>query len=60
VVALRYGMDPIKFLSLEGLEKTVTEVILNKAEEKRVEDAERFMNNIAVSVQIGVAKAHSG
>ena len=56
-VALRHGRDPLEYLSLEGLEKTVIDLVLSEAEDRRRQDEEVTTKRLEIAVQNGVAKA---
>lgn len=59
-VALRLGIDPIKFLSLEGLNMAVMQLVLDEAIFMRNKDEERRIHQIEIAVQNGVAWAFRG
>lgn len=59
-LALEHGWDPLKYLSLTGIEKLVAREILQEAVDNRAtRDRDRWKNMQAV-VQNGVAKAFGG
>lgn len=59
-LALELGWDPIKYLSLEGVERTVAAKVLQQALDNRADEQSRYWKNIQIAVQNGVAKAFGG
>jgi hypothetical protein len=59
-LALESGWDPIRYLSLEGVEKLVGREILQAAAERKVERDQNYWRNMQASMQNGVAKAFGG
>lgn len=56
-LALECGWDPIKYLSLEGVERLVGTEILREAADRRAERDRQHWKNMQAVVQNGVARA---
>lgn len=59
-LALECGWDPIRYLSLEGVERLVGREILQEAAERKAKRERDLLKNLQVVVQNGVAKAFGG
>lgn len=59
-LALECGWDPIRYLSLTGVEMLVAREILQEAVERQASREKNWLNNLQVVVQNGVAKAFGG
>jgi uncharacterized protein YunC (DUF1805 family) len=47
-VALLHGMDPIAYLSLEGIERTVADAVLKQAQKMRVQELSQVAEAVGV------------
>jgi hypothetical protein len=54
------GGDPMRLLGLEGVERIVAEVVLNRAVQRRRDENDIQFWNTAKATQIGVARAFGG
>ena len=59
-VALKLGYDPVKYLSLEGMERTVMELILDEAARMYAREEEGRLMQMQNAVQAGIARAFGG
>lgn len=59
-LALECGWDPLRYLSLTGVERLVAREILQEAVENRATREKHHWKNMQVAVQNGVAKAFGG
>lgn len=59
-LALDCGWDPIKYLSLTGVERLVAREILQEAVECRASREKDQWKNLQAAVQNGVARAFGG
>lgn len=59
-LALETGWDPIRYLSLEGVERLVGREVLQEAANRKAEREKNFWKNVTVAVQNGVARAFGG
>jgi hypothetical protein len=59
-VWLEMGGDPMRLLGLEGVERIVAEVVLNRAVQRRRDENDIQFWNTAKATQIGVARAFGG
>lgn len=59
-LALECGWDPIRYLSLEGVEQLVGREILQEAAERKASRERDRLKNLQVVVQNGVARAFGG
>jgi hypothetical protein len=56
-VALKLGYDPVEYLSLEGMERTVMGLVLDEAARMYERDEQGRTQNLRNAVQEGVARA---
>lgn len=59
-LALECGWDPIRYLSLEGVERLVGKEILQEVAERRGDRDKHHWKNMQAAVQNGVGRAFGG
>lgn len=59
-LALELGWDPIRYLSLTGVERLLAREVLQEAAERRAAREKEHWKNMQISVQNGVARAFGG